>query len=143
MLTLTPEETLKYFNIMRKARSKRGIFQRSKTDIAMHRALQFLVGGGHPYNCSAGDSLITIMSNGDLYPCRRMPIKVGNVMETPLETLYYQSPLFVALRNEENISHNCNECSHKLLCRGGLKCLSYATSGNPFERDPGCYIDPQ
>lgn len=135
---LTPDETHEFFEIMLRARNevKRHLF--SRTEISMHRALQFLVGGGRPYHCTAGDSLVTVQPNGDLYPCRRMPICVGNLMNTPLSELYYNSDLFRSLRDQNRINNGCEECSHSRLCRGGLKCLTYAITGDPFKADPGC-----
>jgi radical SAM protein with 4Fe4S-binding SPASM domain len=135
---LTPAETREFFEIMRKARS-RARWSFGRTEIAMHRALQFLVAGGKPYHCTAGDTLITVQPNGDLYPSRRMPIRVGNLMETPLVELYYESDLFRALRDRDCISDGCQGCSYSKLCRGGLKCLSYAVAGDPLKADPGCW----
>jgi radical SAM protein with 4Fe4S-binding SPASM domain len=135
---LTPAETREFFEIMRKARS-RARWSFGRTEIAMHRALQFLVAGGKPYHCTAGDTLITVQPNGDLYPCRRMPIRVGNLMETPLVELYYESDLFRALRDRNRISDDCQGCFYSKLCRGGLKCLSYAVAGDPLKADPGCW----
>jgi radical SAM protein with 4Fe4S-binding SPASM domain len=124
---------------MRKARrdAKRALLGR--TEVAMHRALQFLE-CGHPYHCTAGDTLITVQPNEDLYPCRRMPIRVGNLLETPLVDLYRKSPLFRDLRNREKVSKGCQGCCFSGLCRGGLKCLSYAVTGDPFRADPGCWL---
>jgi len=138
-LVLTPEETQDFFEIMAKTRV---CFPRSllcKTEISLHRALQFLIGGGRPYHCTAGDSLITVLPNGDLLPCRRMPIPVGNLRENSLAELYYGSQLFQALRDRTRISAGCEECFYARLCRGGLKCLSYAITGDPFTADPGCW----
>jgi len=134
---LSPDETRELFEIMQNAKrkAKRRLFCR--TEIAMHRALQFLVAGGRPYHCTAGDTLITVQPNGDLYPCRRMPIRVGNLMDTPLIELYSNCSLFRSLRNR--ISENCKSCYYSKLCRGGLKCLSYALTDNPFQTDPGCW----
>lgn len=135
---LSPEETDYFFNIMYKEKKRRRSFSQSKTEIAMHRALQFHKSGGHPYHCTAGESLLTIDANGNLLPCRRMPIKVGNLQDNTIETLYQNSPLLKALRNPLNTSNECDQCLYKNLCRGGLKCLSYTINGNPFTRDPGC-----
>ncbi len=135
---LSPEETDNFFSIMYKEKKRRPFFSPYKTEIAMHRALQFQKSDEHPYHCTAGESLLTINANGDLLPCRRMPIKVGNLQNNTIETLYQNSPLLKALRNPVNTSTACNRCLYKDLCRGGLKCLSYATTGNPFIRDPGC-----
>jgi radical SAM protein with 4Fe4S-binding SPASM domain len=137
---LTPDETAELFEIMHEARREVARRWFGKTEIAMHRALQFLVAGGKPYRCTAGDSLVTLQPNGDLYPCRRMPIRVGNLMETPLVELYYKSNLFLELRSQDSISDGCQGCSHAGFCRGGLKCLSYAVAGDPFKADPGCWM---
>jgi radical SAM protein with 4Fe4S-binding SPASM domain len=135
---LSPDETREFFEVMFKAHNEsvRGF---CKTQIAMHRALQFLVAGGIPYHCGAGDNLIALQPNGDLYPCRRMPIRVGNLMETHLIDLYYESELFQALRNPDRTSDGCGDCSFSKRCRGGLKCLSFALTGDPFKADPGCW----
>ena len=136
---LTPDETRKFFEIMQHARTEAERHWFSRTKITMHRALQFLIGDGMPYHCTAGDTLVTVQPNGDLYPCRRMPIRVGNLMETPLADLYYNSDLFLALRNRNRISDGCQGCFYSRLCRGGLRCLSYAMTGDPFKADPGCW----
>ena len=136
---LSPDETREFFEIMLKARNEAKRHLLSRTEIVMHRALQFLVAGGKPYHCTAGDTLVTVQPNGDLYPCRRMPIRVGNLLETPLAELYYESDIFHALRNRNRISDGCQECLYSKLCRGGLKCLSYATTADPFTADPGCW----
>lgn len=134
---LTPEETCTFFHEMYKAKRSKHLFK--KTEIAMHRALQFLVAGGKPYKCAAGDSLITVQANGDVYPCRRMPIKIGNVMETDLTEIYYGNEVLRKLRDKKNLNSSCKKCFYSELCNGGLKCLSYAVTGDPFEKDPGCW----
>lgn len=136
---LSADETKHFFEIMARAQKKvsRRLF--NKTEIAMHRALQFLVGGGMPYQCIAGDDLLNIMPNGDVYPCRRMPIKVGNLWETPLQSIYYENELLITLRSPNSIPRECQSCPHGVKCRGGLRCLSYATKGNLFHADPGCW----
>jgi radical SAM protein with 4Fe4S-binding SPASM domain len=136
---MTPAETQAFFQIMLQAQmdAKRAWFNR--TDIAMQRALQFLVGNGQPYRCTAGNTLLTVQPNGDLYPCRRMPIKVGNLLETPLVELYDNSELLRSLR-QPKISKGCEHCTYAKRCRGGLKCLSYAVTGTPFTADPGCWL---
>ena len=136
---LTPDQTRELLQIMHDARlaARRRWFRR--TQIAMHRALQFLAGGGTPYRCTAGDSLITIGVRGDLYPCRRMPIRVGNVLETPLAELYQRSELFRRLRDRCRTSAGCEGCAYARLCGGGLRCLAHAITGDPLSADPGCW----
>jgi radical SAM protein with 4Fe4S-binding SPASM domain len=137
---LTPEETREFFGIMYQARIEASRKWFSPTEIAMHRAVQFLLAGGTPYHCAAGDTLITVMPNGDVFPCRRMPIRVGNTLETPLVEIYYGNDLLCALRDRNRISQGCEDCCYAGLCRGGLKCLSYAVNEDPFKADPGCWL---
>jgi radical SAM protein with 4Fe4S-binding SPASM domain len=116
-----------------------------KTEIRIHRALNFLVAEKHgcncyqPYKCSAGRTLITILPNGDMLPCRRMPVIVGNVLETAMEDIYENSVLFRMLRKNNVPYPGCEKCSHWEVCNGGLRCLSYAYYGSPFMSDPQCF----
>jgi radical SAM protein with 4Fe4S-binding SPASM domain len=137
---LSSEETHHFFRKMYMARNRHRSWGFGNTEIAMNRALQFLVGGGRPYRCRAGDTLITVQANGDLVPCRRMPIKIGNLMEASLVDLYYNSELLRKLRDAECIGGGCQGCFYMYLCRGGLRCLSYALTGDPFSADPGCWL---
>ncbi|UCC76612.1 MAG: radical SAM protein, partial [Anaerolineales bacterium] len=136
--TFTPDETRQFFEAMYKARAE-AAHSFCRTEIGMGRALQFLVGGGEPYRCAAGDTLITVQPNGDVLPCRRMPIRVGNLLQNPLVELYCESELLRALRDRERTGKGCEDCRYARQCGGGLRCLSYAISGDPFAADPGCW----
>lgn len=142
--SLTPTETREYIELLRSARQSArrrwSWWPRRRTEVAQHRALQFLGGEGVPYRCVAGESLLALLPNGDLLPCRRMPIRVGNVLQTPLRDLYFEHPLLRTLRNPRHIASGCEGCSLEKLCRGGLRCLSFALHGNPFHSDPGCWL---
>lgn len=137
--TLNSDETLHLFQIM--AETKRQIEKKwfNHTEISLHRALQFLV-GGNAYRCTAGRSLLTIQPNGDVYPCRRIPIKIGNVLEHNLFDIYQQDTLLQQLQDNSKISKGCEQCLYEKYCRGGLKCLSYALKGDPFHADPSCWL---
>lgn len=134
---LSPVETRAFFETMRVERARRSW---AKTEIAMHRALQFLAAGGEPYCCSAGDTLLTILPHGDLCPCRRMPLHVGNVLNHPIAELYLESPVLRGLRDRTHTPEACAPCFYSNLCRGGLRCLANAVHGTPFAADPGCWL---
>jgi len=134
----TPQQTRRYFELMGAARAE-AFRSFGRTEISLGRALQFLVGGGVPYHCAAGEILVTLQPDGDVYPCRRMPIKGGNIREKTLEEIYYASDLFRRLRDRTAPAEGCEECPHALACGGGLRCLSYAATGDPFTADPGCW----
>jgi radical SAM protein with 4Fe4S-binding SPASM domain len=137
---LDQEETLAFFKLMERSRKKKRPFLPDKKDVAMHRALQFLVGGGEPYHCCAGDTLITVLPNGDVLPCRRMPVVVGNIFEKPLKEIYLDDPFLQSLRDKNTICRGCEQCLFNKVCGGGLRCLSQAVNGSPFYADPGCWL---
>ena len=138
--TLSPEETKEFFMVLQKAKAKAERWWFGRTEIAMGRALQFIVGGGEPYRCEAGSSLLALAADGSLYPCRRMPVPVGNVTSTELARLYCESAFLVNLRNRDHIAVGCAGCFYARVCRGGLRCLSFSMTGSPFRADPGCWL---
>lgn len=139
-LVLSPPETREFVEIVAGA-ARRRFWQRGKrTQVRVQRALQFLAGSSHAYHCTAGASLLTLLSNGALVPCRRMPIRVGNVLRTSLVDLYRNSEVLRALRMRHRLIAGCEQCTHRRHCRGGLRCLSYAIHGDSFHADPGCWL---
>jgi len=149
-LSLSPEETWAFFETMQAARQSlqvgfiRRICGCISTEVMMHRALQFLVGGGTMYRCTAGRSLVAVLPDGTLLPCRRLPIPVGNLMEQSLVELYQSSELLRQLR-EPGVAETsrCFSCVFSEGCGGGLRCLAFAMTGDPFSGDPGCWTANQ
>ena len=137
--TFTPEQTYELVANMRRIKLFDRFHPWGGTETAMDRSLQFLC-GGQPYACTAGWSLLTIMPNCDVYPCRRMPIKVGNVKESGLEAIYYGDGTLRRLRDPSTVAEGCEDCQHHPVCKGGSRCLAYALKGNPFPADPGCWL---
>lgn len=137
---LSPPETREFAALVAGAARRRWWQVGRRTRVATHRALQFLAAGGRPYTCQAGATLLTVLSNGDLVPCRRLPIRVGNVLQTPLRRLYDESDELRALRAANPPVVACRTCRHIRSCRGGLRCLAFAVHGDPFRADPGCWL---
>lgn len=106
-------------------------------EIKMHRALQFTKTNEMPYHCTAGNSLLTVMENGDLVPCRRMPIIVGNLLKDDMLYLYKNNKVLLDLQKQE-IPKDCLKCNYFKSCLGGLKCLNYAVKGNYNIKDINC-----
>jgi radical SAM protein with 4Fe4S-binding SPASM domain len=139
-LMLSTEQTQEFFQIILNEQKRNKYRLLSKTTISSNRALQFLVSGGVPYKCSAGNTLITILPNGDILPCRRLPVKVGNIKSDNLVDVYQNNEILKNLRDTNKIDEHCIKCYYKDSCSGGLKCLSYAKSKNIFVKDPNCWI---
>lgn len=132
---LGPDETRELFKLMRAARPRLSL---GRTEIALHRALQFLEGGGRPYRCNAGRRLLALLPDGTVLPCRRLPEPVGSLREGSLLSIFRTSPLLAALRGHE-VAKGCEACFYAKLCQGGLRCLARALTGDPFRADPGCW----
>ena len=79
------------------------------------------------------------MENGDLVPCRRMPIIVGNLLTDDMYKLYKNNDILKDLQ-KENIPDDCKNCENSELCRGGLKCLTYAIFKDLNHKDIGCNL---
>ena len=138
-LALNVSQTQEYLSIMAKERLKLKRKQYNKTTISMYRALQFQKTNDFAYGCTAGDTLLTVMENGDLVPCRRMPIVVGNLLKDDMYKLYKTNPILKELR-KSTIPDDCNDCEHAQMCHGGLKCLTYAIYKDLNHKDIGCNL---
>jgi len=93
--------------------------------------------------CVAGYSSLTILPNGDVYPCRRLPIYVGNVLKQSLEEIFYNSKELKRLRSPENIDIRCRNCLYSNECMGGAKCVSYGYWQSPDVSNPQFLPDLQ
>ena len=138
-LCLDVAQTKLFFELLLREQKSRFPFF-SKTIISSSRSLQFLVTGGRPYRCSAGSTLLAILSNGDVLPCRRLPITIGNIKTDNLMDIYQENSILRDLRQSSNLDHACKKCYYSSSCNGGLKCLSFANYGDYNKKDPHCWI---
>ena len=138
-LALNYGQTREYLEIMNKERNKLKKIKNNNTTISMYRALQFQMTNDFAYGCTAGDTLLTVMENGDLVPCRRMPIAIGNLFNRTMYDLYMKSGILKKLR-EKKIPDECMDCEHSEVCHGGLKCLTYAMYKDLNHKDYGCNL---
>ena len=135
---MSDEEYREFLKIMMKAK----IDLNGYIYVKMRRALQFLISGEPIYRCQAGRTLIVVMPDGTVYPCRRMPIPLGNVREISLSDLYFKHDVMKALRDDAQcIPEKCGGCRFKNRCGGGLKCLSYALTGKINAKDRHCWLN--
>lgn len=89
--------------------------------------------------CSAGNNALTIMPDGTVYPCRRLPIPIGNVLTDGFFKIWYDSEVLWKLRNPQNLSGRCNNCTFLTQCRG-CRAMAYFTSGDYMTEDPQCWL---
>jgi radical SAM protein with 4Fe4S-binding SPASM domain len=139
-LCLTESQSMAFFNSLGGSHLISFRRRHRATEVALHRALQFLIAGGKPYHCSAGRNLLAISPDGDVYPCRRMPIVLGNIDDASLIDIYCENPVVQRLRSDESLDPTCKKCFYAKSCSGGLKCLSYAAYNDFHRRDPHCWF---
>ncbi|NTU88832.1 MAG: radical SAM/SPASM domain protein, ACGX system [Actinobacteria bacterium] len=86
--------------------------------------------------CHCGVDHMTILPNGDVYACRRMESKVGNVFSTPMEELFLSDEMdcYRCIERFEK----CTKCELKNYCRG-CPAVAYGYTGNMYVADPQCW----
>jgi radical SAM protein with 4Fe4S-binding SPASM domain len=94
------------------------------------------------HKCGAAQSYINVMENGDVYPCRRLPIVVGNIFKEDFIKIW-QHPFMWKLRQKhEYMKGKCKDCyfcaEAPHVCSGGATCIAYACYKDPFQPDPQC-----
>lgn len=88
--------------------------------------------------CSIGNNALTIMPNGDVLPCRRLPIILGNLLEKTIYDIWYTHPFLWEIRNTDNLKGKCKDCEFIPVCRG-CRAFAYAMTGDYLEADPQCW----
>ncbi|MBM4325388.1 MAG: radical SAM protein [Deltaproteobacteria bacterium] len=89
--------------------------------------------------CVIGKDGLCVMPDGDVFPCRRFPISVGNLLNDSLKTIWETSELLGQIKNKENLKGQCGICGIG-DCRG-CRSLALALTGDPLEEDPHCWYD--
>jgi len=87
--------------------------------------------------CPIGVSALTILTDGTVYACRRLPVKIGKVPEQSIEDIFINSPELNKMRAVEKMQR-CGRCDLVQYCRG-CPAVAYATSGSYYESDPQCW----
>jgi len=89
--------------------------------------------------CVIGVDGLCIMPNGDVYPCRRFPVPIGNLLEGPLRQIWNESEILEKLRSKENLKDKCGRCEVE-DCRG-CRSLAFALTGDCLAEDPHCWYN--
>ncbi|WP_312475510.1 TIGR04053 family radical SAM/SPASM domain-containing protein [Neobacillus sp.] len=98
--------------------------------------------GRAPKGVNDGNGFVFISHIGDVYPSGLLPVKAGNVRETPLAEIYRESPIFKALRNPDEFKGKCGVCEFRFVC-GGSRSRAYAMTGDYLESEPFCVYIPK
>jgi radical SAM protein with 4Fe4S-binding SPASM domain len=90
--------------------------------------------------CVIGRDGLCIMPEGTVFPCRRFPIPIGNLLDDSLARIWERSELLNQLRRKENLKGRCKDCGIK-DCRG-CRSLALSLTGDYLGEDPHCCLPP-
>ena len=95
--------------------------------------------------CAAGVSGLTVLPDGTITPCRRMPVAIGNVRRDSLREIWASSEILNALRDKSRYEGRCGRCKRWSSCRG-CRAIAYAFSqadgkDNCLAEDPQCFLE--
>jgi len=94
--------------------------------------------------CAAGmpRGYVMVLSNGEVNPCMLLQVKLGNVREESIISIWENSPLLAELRQRELLKGACGDCSYRDSC-SGCRGRAYEETGDMMATDPGCWIAPK
>jgi len=87
--------------------------------------------------CHVGVNMLSVLADGTVYACRRMPSVIGKVPEQRIGDIFFNSPLLNQFRDFSNYE-KCGDCEVVNLCRG-CPAVSYGQTGDYFTPDPQCW----
>ena len=106
-------------------------------NILHHRKGIPLFGGCAGFGCSAAFNFITVLPDGEVHACRKLPSPLGNILENSLLELYDSE----AAGRYRAGTAACRACSLRPVC-GGCLAVAHGRGLNIFQdRDPFCFIE--
>jgi radical SAM protein with 4Fe4S-binding SPASM domain len=94
--------------------------------------------------CAAGVSGLTILPDGTVTPCRRLPVSLGNVRTDSLREIWSTSEVLTSLRDRSRYEGKCGNCNKWSACRG-CRAIAYEFARahgrtNYLAEDPQCFL---
>ena len=87
--------------------------------------------------CNAGTNSLSISPEGDMLPCTRVRIKLGNALKDDVREVWINSPILGELRDREKLRGACGKCEYKYVC-GGCRANAYGEYNDYLTGDPRC-----
>ncbi len=88
--------------------------------------------------CSIGIDSLTILPDGTVFPCRRLPIPIGNLKKDSIYKIWYTSNILWKIRNKNNLKGKCKGCDLIPRC-SGCRAIAYSVTGDYLAEDPQCW----
>lgn len=88
--------------------------------------------------CIVGKDGFALMPAGDVFPCRRFPLKIGNLIEDDLIEIWKNSPVLEKIRDKNSLKGLCKNC--KIDDCYGCRALAYSLKNDFLEEDTLCFL---
>ncbi|HET7346323.1 MAG TPA: hypothetical protein VFJ10_03285, partial [Acidobacteriaceae bacterium] len=89
-----------------------------------------------------GRGFVFISHIGKVYPSGFLPIEGGDLHSDTLAHIYQESPIFVKLRDSDQLHGKCGACEFRNIC-GGSRARAYAVTGDVLAEEPCCIYVPR
>ncbi|MDD5458716.1 MAG: radical SAM protein [Phycisphaerae bacterium] len=91
--------------------------------------------------CLAGNGVLFVGHQGDVFPCGYLPVKCGNVIKERLADIIRSNKDLARMRDSEALEGKCGYCECRKIC-GGCRARAYAQTGNYMAEEPFCAYIP-
>ena len=95
---------------------------------------------GNRAGCTAGIASCVVKADGSVIPCPFLRINCGNIYDSSLEDIWYNSENFNKIRNRA-MYDQCGSCKYVSYC-GGCRKTAFEATGKLQGMDPDCIILP-
>jgi heme d1 biosynthesis radical SAM protein NirJ len=115
--------------------------RRNVPDMEAHVRARLAQWGGN----SSGVNVANIDNIGNVHPDTYWwDYSLGNVRERPFSDIWQDvsDPIMAGLKaRPRNIGGRCGPCAYFDICGGNTRTRARSLTGDPWEEDPGCYLD--
>ena len=87
--------------------------------------------------CMCGWNGICLLGDGSVLACRRLPLRVGNLVEQSFEEVFLENPLMRRFRRPDHHTA-CGSCDFYAVCRG-CPASVHSLTGDCFAENPLCF----
>jgi len=106
-------------------------------NLLRHKQTQPYVGGCAGYGCGAAFNFVSLLPDGEVHACRKLPSHIGNMFESSLNDIYHAEPA----RRYRAGSAACSKCAIRPVC-GGCLAVNYGFGNDIFnDLDPYCFME--
>ncbi len=104
-------------------------------NLLRHKKSMPYIGGCAGYGCGAAFNFVSLLPDGEVHACRKLPSPIGNICHQSFSEIYHSA----IARQYRAGSSACTDCEIRPVC-GGCLAVSYGFGKDIFnELDPYCF----